>query len=87
MNLPTDKEDLVAVPDFNALTRLSEQAIGARLELVRAAITHKGEKGATLERTAARVVRDMLHRAACQDSHLPYSTISIAGRPRARQLQ
>lgn len=42
------------------MTRLSEEALTARLKTVRAAITHAGEKGSALEAAASKVVRDIL---------------------------
>ena len=47
-------------PNFSTLTRLEEAALGARLEAVRATISHGGEKGRALERDVILLLRELL---------------------------
>jgi len=47
-------------PDFATLTRLEDAALAARLEAVRATITHAGEKGRALEQAVTVLLRDLL---------------------------
>lgn len=47
-------------PDFDTLASLAEMALEARLQAVRAATSHSGEKGAALEAAAANLIREFL---------------------------
>jgi hypothetical protein len=48
------------VPNFSELLTLDEAALAARLQAVRAAISHAGEKGRSLEHSVTEVLRAML---------------------------
>jgi hypothetical protein len=47
-------------PDFAQLSRLEEAALAARLDAVRATISHDGEKGRALEQSVVQLLRDIL---------------------------
>jgi hypothetical protein len=47
-------------PDFSTLTRLEEAILGAKLEAVRATISHGGEKGRSLEQAVVPLLRELL---------------------------
>ncbi|MBI2528485.1 MAG: hypothetical protein HYV93_21190 [Candidatus Rokubacteria bacterium] len=47
-------------PDFSTLARLEEAALGAKLEAVRATISHRGEKGRALAQAVILLLREFL---------------------------
>lgn len=47
-------------PDFTVLSAIEEQLLAARLEAVRASISHAGEKGCALESDVRRLLRQLL---------------------------
>jgi hypothetical protein len=47
-------------PDFKVLSRIEEQLLAARLDAVRASISHAGEKGRDLERHVHKMLREIL---------------------------
>jgi len=53
-----DSDELM--PDFAELSRINETTLASRLEAVRAVLTHAGEKGRSLEREAALILREVL---------------------------
>lgn len=50
----------MAIPDFSTLNRLEEAVLSARLEAVRASLTHSGEKGRALEQCVFSLLRSFL---------------------------
>jgi hypothetical protein len=48
------------MPDFAVLNGIEEQILAARLQAVRASLTHAGEKGRDLEFHVRRLLRDLL---------------------------
>ncbi|SFB07653.1 DUF6602 domain-containing protein [Azotobacter beijerinckii] len=50
----------MSIPDIAALNRIEEQLLRARLDSVRSAIAHAGEKGRDLEFHVRRLLRDLL---------------------------
>lgn len=50
----------MTAPDFTKLTALEEVALAARLDAIRATITHGGEKGRALEQSVLLLLRDIL---------------------------
>lgn len=47
-------------PEFAALTKIEEELLGARLQAVRKALSHSGEKGRTLEHAVTTLIRSFL---------------------------
>ena len=50
----------MTAPDFTKLAALEEAALAARLDAIRATITHGGEKGRALEQAVLLLLRDIL---------------------------
>ena len=50
----------MSIPDFGKLARLEETALAAKLDAVRATITHGAEKGRALEQAVVLLLRELL---------------------------